>query len=284
MCDQSGSSNYSPWNTDFYHQYLQQHARLTEWILNLHQNLPQTWPNPLDHQNHVCHHNHHQNHVCCHNHHQNHVCHHNQHQPVSQGVNYIPHQRHHYQHQRRPYIRRRNTRQNSRHDSHHRIGNGNEYDAASVEYVGDNGNYVQEEDNENGVLEKDNENDAAEEHDEDDDSEGEWVFNIEPLMAFRAENEKEVEEDTKSEASIVLIDAVLDENFEFIQLDDAGQMQKVCDRPSTIDAKDDLDYDKSTRTFLYGDRADRIAGLETSLEIMFDHISDLHEPIVYPLV
>ncbi|GBM76015.1 hypothetical protein AVEN_139511-1 [Araneus ventricosus] len=59
-------------------------------------------------------------------------------------------------------------------------------------------------------------------------------------------------------------------------------VQKVFGRKSAPDASGDAEYDREARIVLFGDRADRIAGLETSLEIMFDHINDLQQPVVYP--
>lgn len=59
-------------------------------------------------------------------------------------------------------------------------------------------------------------------------------------------------------------------------------MQKIYGKPCAPDAKGNFEYDKEARFLIYGDRSDRIAGLETTLEIMFDHINDIHQPVVYP--
>ncbi|GBO18785.1 hypothetical protein AVEN_251114-1 [Araneus ventricosus] len=54
MCDNRAMWNYSLWYTHFYHQYLQQHARMTQWIQNLHQNLPQPWQNFTNPETQTC--------------------------------------------------------------------------------------------------------------------------------------------------------------------------------------------------------------------------------------
>ncbi|CAL1281175.1 unnamed protein product [Larinioides sclopetarius] len=286
MCDNRALWNYSLWNAHFYHQYLQEHARMTQWIQNLHQNLPQPWQNFTSHETGShSYHNHHQLPVTQQGHYiplQGHYIPQQGHYIPQQG-HYIPQQGHYIPqqgnfipeqgcyipqqgqqvpHQRRSFKHRENSRYNSHYDPHYRSRS-----QTSAKYVSDNEIDEQEEDNENDA------------------SDSELVLNVDAILAFRAtKEESEKEEDAVSEESFEFVDTVLDENFEFVGLDDAGQMQKMFGRKSAPDASGDAEYDREARIVLFGDRADRIAGLETSLEIMFDHINDLHQPVVYPHV
>ncbi|GFR16505.1 hypothetical protein TNCT_331901 [Trichonephila clavata] len=124
------------------------------------------------------------------------------------------------------------------------------------------------------------------EYDNDSDSDGELVFDADGIFAMRAAKEDSIKDngDDSDNDSIELIDAMVDEKFEFVELDSFGKLREVTVtgvkyEPNT---KEEFDSAKEWQNHLYGDKAERIICLETPMSNNFDKLCDTYQPTVFP--
>ncbi|GFW71116.1 hypothetical protein TNCV_91591 [Trichonephila clavipes] len=121
--------------------------------------------------------------------------------------------------------------------------------------------------------------------DNDNDSDAELVFDADGILAMRAAKEELIKdnEDESDSDSIELIDVMVDEKFEFVELDSFGNLQEITGNvKSEPNTKEEFDSAKEWQIYLYGDKAESITCLETPMRNNFDKLSDAYDPTYFP--
>ncbi|XP_054717500.1 gem-associated protein 8-like [Uloborus diversus] len=116
----------------------------------------------------------------------------------------------------------------------------------------------------------------SEDSDSDGSSEG-LELNVDAILAFR--ESKEVSEDDSFEK----LD-VSPEDFEFVELGSLKTMESKRIVFKKADFNEEEQSEMEVMKFLYGDQSSTISGLETCMNINFNHLCDLYQPILWPVL
>lgn len=217
--------NSNTWQSNFYDQYMQQHAAMTQWIQHLHQN--------MDVQD-----------------------------PSNSSCNYAGNQYEPYHPVDADYDRRDSYQPNQ---SSHRLRE-SPVSSSTVSYP--------------EYEEQDLDSDEVSENE----SQCEYEFNVDAILAMRAAKEEMSKTSTESEGSFVVIEADKEE-FEYIELGSLKHLEYT--RATSVGHRNmssELNTERKIMEEIYGKKSATIAGLETALAINFERLYDKHQPPLWPVL